>query len=150
MRSSFDKAFEIVVGLEGKLSIDPADPGNRNKDGSPGFTIWGLSSRYNKGVTREMTLEQAKDKYLYSYWIPAGCDHQPYPLDICLFDGAVNPQDDPDLPGVGNQEIMALNPENWQDFLLMRMARYVKRSKQIYVKGHLQRVVKLYKAIKAG
>ena len=140
MRSSFDRAFEIVIGLEGHISDDPNDPG--------GFTVYGLSSRYNKNITREMTLAQAKDKYLYDYWIPAGCDSESTPLDICLFDGAVNPQNDPELPGAGNKELMDLNPENWQDFLLMRMARYARRSKAIYVKGHMMRIVKLYNAIK--
>lgn len=140
MRNSFDKAFAIVVGLEGHISDDPNDPG--------GFTVYGLSSRYNKNITREMTLEQAKDKYLYDYWIVAGCDDQPYPLDICLFDGAVNPQNDPNLPGTGNKELMDQNPENWQDFLLMRLLRYTRCSKQIYLKGHLARIARLYEALK--
>ena len=140
MRTSFEKAFKITVGLEGKPTDDPNDPG--------GFTIWGLSSRYNPGVTKDTTLEQAKDLYLFKYWIPAGCDEAVFPMDICLFDSQVNPQNDPKLPGGGNQEIMNLGPENWQDYNILRMQRYMRCSKDIYVKGHIFRVLNLSSQIK--
>lgn len=148
MRSSFDKAFKITVGLEGKLSTDPRDPGNYMPDGSPGFTIWGLSSKYNPNISKEMTLEEAKDLYLYKYWIPSRCDDVSYPMDICLFDSAVNPQNDPKLPGGGNQEILNLNPENWQEYCILRMQRYMRCSKQEYVRGHVFRVLRLAEALK--
>jgi len=140
MRTSYEKAFEIVVGLEGHISDDPRDPG--------GFTVWGLSSRFNPGVNRDTTLEEAKNLYLYKYWIPAGCDEQLFPMDLCLFDSQVNPQNDPKLPGGGNQEIMAMNPENWQEYCILRMQRYMRCSKDIYVKGHIFRVLRLVQQIK--
>ena len=140
MRDSFEKAFEITIGLEGKPSDDPRDPG--------GFTIWGLSSRYNPTVTQDTTLAQAKDLPVSTYWVPAGCDTAPFPLDICLFDSQVNPQNDPKLPGGGNQEIARLYPENWQDYLILRMARYMRCSKPEYVKGHIFRVLRLHQQIK--
>lgn len=140
MRSSFDKAFELTIGLEGKPSDDPNDPG--------GYTIWGLSSRYNPDVNSMLTLKQAKEIYLTRYWIPAGCDDIPYPMDLCLFDSQVNPQNDPKWNYGGNKEIMNLGPENWQEYLLLRMHRYMRNSKEIYVKGHIFRVLKLYQTIK--
>jgi hypothetical protein len=140
MRTSFDKAFALTVGLEGAPSNDPRDPG--------GFTIWGLSSRYNPGVNPSTTLDQAKAIYLEKYWIPAGCDDAAYPMDICLFDSQVNPQNDPKWNGGGNQEIINLNPENWQEYLILRMIRYMRNSKDIYVKGHIFRVLRLYQQIK--
>ena len=133
MRISFDKAFKITIGLEGKPTNDPNDPG--------GYTIWGLSQRYNPDVNENTTLAEAKEIYLNKYWIPSGCDEAPYPMDIVLFDSAVNPQKK------GNKEILALNPENWQEFLLFRMVRYMENSKDVYVKGHLFRVLKLFKSI---
>ena len=148
MRSSFDDGFRITVGLEGRLSEDPKDPGNYFPDGSIGFTIWGLSTRWNKNISKEMTLEQAKDKYLFDYWIPAGCDSAPFPLDICLFDSQVNPQNDKKLPGAGNKEILNLNPENWQEYNIFRMQRYMRCSNPKFVKGHLFRVLKLSQEIK--
>ena len=140
MRNSFDKAFELTIGLEGKPSNDPNDPGR--------YTIWGLSSRYNKGVSPATTIDQAKLIYLNSYWIPAGCDAAPYPMDICLFDSQVNPQNDPKWNGGGNIEIMNLHPENWQEYNILRMIRYMRNSKEIYKLGHIQRVLILSQKIK--
>jgi len=140
MRESFDQAFELTVGLEGGPSNDPRDPG--------GYTIWGLASKYNSEVTPTMTIDQAKKIYLERYWIPAGCDNAPYPMDICLFDSQVNPQNDPKWNGGGNQEIMNQKPENWQEYLILRMVRYMRNSKDCYVKGHIFRVLKLYQQIR--
>lgn len=140
MRENFDKAFALTIGLEGRPSNDPRDPG--------GFTIWGLAKKYHPEINANTTIDYAKQVYLKEYWIPAGCDSAPYPMDICLFDSQVNPQNDPRWPGGGNQEIMNLKPENWQEYLLLRMARYMRNSKDVYVKGHIFRTLKLYQAIK--
>ncbi len=140
MRSSFDDAFKIVVGLEGKPTNDPQDPG--------GLTIFGLSQKFNPEVSLDMTIDRAKAIYLRKYWDPTGCDTAPYPMDICLFDAKVNPQDDPSLPGRSMQELMNLHPENWQDYLFFRMQRYARCSKEKYIKGHINRILKLHQAIK--
>jgi len=140
MRSSFDKAFEITIGLEGKPSDDPFDFG--------GFTIWGLSKKYHPWIDINTTIEKAKEVYLNQYWIPAGCDTQPFPMDICLFDSQVNPQNDPKLPGGGNKEILMQNPESWQEYMIFRMQRYMRCSQIIFVKGHIFRVLKLCEKIK--
>ena len=140
MRESFPAGFKLTIGLEGKPSNDPRDPG--------GFTIWGLAKKYHPEIDANTTLDYAQKVYLEQYWIPAGCDDVPYPMDICLFDSQVNPQNDPKWPGGGNQEIMNMKPENWQEYLLLRMVRYMKNSKAVYVLGHLFRVLKLYAVIK--
>jgi hypothetical protein len=147
MRESFKLAFTLLIGLEGKLSTDPHDPGNYYPDGTPGFTIWGLCTRYNKGLSKDMTLEDAMDRYLIDYWTQAGCDDVPFPMDVCLFDSQVNPQNDPKLPGGGNQEILNMKPTNWQEYNILRMARYSRCSKRIYVLGHINRVLKLSESI---
>jgi hypothetical protein len=140
MRASFDKAFELTIGLEGNPSEDPDDPG--------GFTIWGLAKRYHPEVDRDTSIEYAKAVYLKQYWIPQGCDEAPFPMDICLFDSAVNPQNDPKWPGAGNKEILNLKPENWQEYQLLRMIRYMHCSKRKYVSGHIQRVLRLTEEIR--
>ncbi len=140
MKESFDRAFELVIGLEGNPTYDPRDPG--------GFTIWGLASRYNPGVGPGTTLAQAKEVYRNKYWSASGCDEVPYPMDICLFDAAVNPQDAKAWQGAGNKELLSLSPENWQEFLLLRMVRYMDNSKPEYVKGHVFRVLKLFRQLK--
>jgi len=139
MRTSFDKAFEITIGLEGKPSNDPRDPG--------GFTIWGLAYKYHPHISMETTLAEAKEIYLNEYWIPAGCDAAPFPMDICLFDSQVNPQNDPKWPGGGNQEIVNLKPDNWQEYQLFRMMRYLRNSKSVFVLGHIARVLRLSQQI---
>jgi hypothetical protein len=139
MRENFDIAFKLTIGLEGKPSSDPHDPG--------GFTIWGLAKKFHPWISPNTTIEQAKETYLTDYWIPAGCDNQPFPMDITLFDSQVNPQNDPKLPGGGNQEILNLKPANWQEYMIFRMQRYQRVSQDVYVKGHIFRVLNLCKQI---
>jgi len=130
---NFDKAFKVVLDIEGKESNDPTDPG--------GYTKFGLSSVYNPTVNKNTTLAEAKEIYREKYWGPI-CDKAKFPMDVCLFDGMVNPQLG------GNKEILDKNPGvSWQEFLLLRMLRYKKLSKDKYVKGHLFRCLKLYQAI---
>lgn len=81
---SFERAFEIVIGAEGGLVDDPADPG--------GLTKYGISQRtYPKLDIRNLTLEQAREIYQRDYWEAAGCDLITNPvLAILVFDAAVN------------------------------------------------------------
>ena len=135
MRESFDKAFQLTVGLEGAYSNDPRDPG--------GETKYGIAKRYHPAEDiAGLTLERAKEIYLNEYWLSSGCDEAPYPLDVILFDSSVNPQRG------GNKELIGKNPENWQEFLLYRMARYMRYSKEVYVKGHIFRCLKLFEKLK--
>ncbi|MFA5285008.1 MAG: glycosyl hydrolase 108 family protein [Smithellaceae bacterium] len=138
MRSSYEIGVKLTLNLEGNATYtnDPDDPG--------GATKYGISKRYNPDVdVKNLTLKKAKEIYLKKYWIPAGCDNAPFPLDIALFDSQVNPQNDPRLPGGGNQEILLQKPENWQEYMILRMIRYMNNSKPKYVKGHIFRVLKL-------
>ena len=135
MRASFDKAFELIIGLEGDYSNDPQDPG--------GETKYGICKTYNPDVDiKNLDLQGAKKIYLEKYWIPSGCDEAEYPMDIILFDSAVNPQKG------GNKELMSQNPANWQEFLIYRMIRYMENSNSKYVKGHIFRVLKLFQKVK--
>ena len=147
MRENFETGFKLTIGLEGKLSTDPRDPGNYYPNGTPGFTVWGLCTRWNPSIRKDWTTEQFKSYYYEHYWKPAGCDDLPFPMDICQFDSQVNPQNDPKLPGGGNQEILNLKPTNWQEYMIFRMQRYQRVSQAIYVKGHIFRVLNLCKQI---
>ena len=141
MRENFDKAFQLTIGLEGAYSNNKNDPG--------GETNFGISKRYHPDTdVKNLTPDGAKAIYRQEYWIPAGCDAVPYPLDICLFDSQVNPQNDPKLPGGGNLEIQNQHPENWQEYMMLRMVRYMKNSKPEFVKGHIFRVLKLFEQIR--
>lgn len=151
MKDSYDIGSKLTLGFEGKGKHTkyPADPG--------GETYSGISRRYNPNWDGWVFIDKGiyvsadklvKDFYYNNYWVPAGCNEAPYPMDICLFDSQVNPQNDPRLPGGGNQEIMNQKPENWEDYNLLRMIRYKNNSKPMYVNGHIMRVLILSEQIK--
>lgn len=143
MKSNFDRALRIVLELEGKLSTDQNDPGNSGG----GFTVWGLSSKYNPGITKDMSIEQAAEIYRKKYWDNAGCNELPFPFDIVVFDIHVN-QGPGTLKALINTDIKSfIDQYSFQDLLLMRMLHYKKHSKDIFVKGHLFRVLRLYQMI---
>jgi len=60
--NNFDKAFDLVVGVEGGYVNDPRDPGGR--------TIYGITERDNQDLWRAgpPTLAQAKARYKRDYW----------------------------------------------------------------------------------
>ena len=143
MKSNFDRALAVILKLEGKLSTDQNDPGNAGG----GFTVWGLSSRYNPDVTKDMSIEQAAEIYKREYWNLAGCDDLPFPFDLVCFDTCVN-QGVGTLKSLINGDIKGFMVQYaFEDLLLMRMLHYQKHSKDIYVKGLMFRILKLYQAI---
>src|SRR3990172_4006112 len=85
---NFDKAFALVVGLEGgytdgETGSSMYDPG--------GETNFGISKRqYPNEDIRGMTLERAKLLYRRDYWDVVKAEELPEPLDIFMFDTAVN------------------------------------------------------------
>ena len=85
MRENFDEAVDLILGptIEGGYSNDPRDPG--------GETNHGISKRAHPNVDiKNLTTEGAAEIYLHEYWIPAHCDDLPWPLDVVVFDSAVN------------------------------------------------------------
>ena len=80
---SFDKAFQITVGVEGGYVNDPADPG--------GETKFGISHRSYPDIgIKSLTMDQAKAIYLRDYWTPAGCSSMPERIGHLVFDCAVH------------------------------------------------------------
>lgn len=80
---SFERAFEIVVGLEGGYGNDKNDPG--------GETKYGISKRAYPDVDiKNLTLDHAKGIYRYDYWDALQCDEMPWPLSMLVFDCGVN------------------------------------------------------------
>lgn len=146
MKHNFDRSLRTVLELEGKLSTDSHDPGNTSKGGSPGFTVWGLSSRYNPEVTRDMSIEAAAIIYKTKYWGKT-CDDLPFPIDLIVFDMVVNPIKGGLKTIVGDDFRAWLDQFTWQDLLLQRMQKYQKYSDERYKHGHLNRCLKLYQMI---
>lgn len=83
MTSDFDKAFALVIGVEGGYTNDARDCG--------GETRYGISKRaYPQLDIANLTLSQARAIYRRDYWDRCRCDELPAPLDIYVFDCAVN------------------------------------------------------------
>jgi lysozyme family protein len=86
--TDFDKAFEHVIGIEGGYTNDPKDPG--------GETKYGISKRaYPLEDIKNMNIERAKLFYRMDYWNKIKGDELPYPLNMFVFDAAVNQGVDP-------------------------------------------------------
>lgn len=134
MRESFDSAFSFVIGSEGEYSNDPDDPG--------GETKYGISKRaYPHLDIKNLTLDDAKSIYWQDYWDKADCDNLPNPLDICVFDTAVN-------QGVGRAKLLLAKSDVWQEFLLNRISHYKSLGKPKYFAGWCNRVINLFERVK--
>ena len=134
MNESFDKAVEFVLQHEGGYSNDPNDPG--------GETHWGISKRsYPSLDIKNLTKTQAVEIYRKDYWLKNDCDKMSYPLDIFVFNCAVN-------CGSGLVENILKNTNNVEKFLLLQIKYYhdlVKKNPKlkIYYAGWINRSVTL-------
>lgn len=82
----------FILAAEGGYVNHPNDPG--------GATNYGITTATLKQArktipglpehVRDLTAEQALKIYETFYWKPAGCDKLPSPIDLLVFDGAVN------------------------------------------------------------
>lgn len=82
----FDDALDFALRWEGGLSDDPDDPG--------GLTNFGIALKKHPHLRREdilnMTREKAAVIYRQEYWNPIGAGELPWPLNVAVFDAAVN------------------------------------------------------------
>ncbi len=91
----FEHAFQVIVGEEGVLSTDPADPGNWT-GGACGKGIcrgtkYGIAASAHPDTDIVgLTLDQARTVYREEYWTPLKADALPPPLALLMFDAAVN------------------------------------------------------------
>lgn len=80
---NFERAFELVVGIEAGYVNDPTDPG--------GETKFGISKRAYPNVDiANLTLDDAKAIYVRDYWAACACGQLRWPLCLFVFDMAVN------------------------------------------------------------
>jgi len=141
MRENFDRAMEFVARWEGIYSDDAGDRG--------GPTYMGISSRYwPKQFAEIMSLPYADRKqyainfYRKHFWDAVAGDTLPTPLDMVMFDSAVN---------CGTQRALAWMGEygtDWRDVLLARLRHYSILAKdptqRQFLRGWVNRVVDLW------
>lgn len=93
--SAFERAFAVVVGHEGGLSLNPADPGNWTGGvvglGACRGTKFGVSAASYPGLDiAALSLAEAQAVYRRDYWERVQGDAMPAPLALLVFDAAVN------------------------------------------------------------
>jgi hypothetical protein len=135
MRENFEQSVALILDLEGGGQVvqDSLDPG--------GKTRWGISQRAYPALDIEgLTLGQAKEIYRQDYWVKAGCDELPGPMDLCAFDCAVN-------MGVGKALELLRNHPSWEAYLLRRLAYYKALGNRRFFAGWVNRVLRLYEYI---
>ncbi len=137
MKENFERALKLVLDHEGGYVNDPDDPG--------GETKYGISKRaYPSLDIKNLTVEQAAGIYWRDYWDACSCDQLAYPMDITVFDTAVN-------CGCGAAKTIRANSSDFNDFLWNRVEYYldkVKKNPKLikYIVGWIRRVIVLYRA----
>lgn len=85
--TTFDQAFDRLLGHEGGFVDDPRDPG-----GATNFGITQAVARAEgyAGPMRDLPVAKAKDIYRARYWAPVRADELPDSVRFDVFDAAVN------------------------------------------------------------
>jgi len=135
MANDFEKSLKFVLKWEGGYSNDPNDPG--------GETKYGISKKsYPHEDIKNMTLERAKKIYYENYWLKAGCDRLGFPMNMVVFDTAVN-------CGRSRANKIYLASLGWEDYLFNRIKFYTGlKTAKYYLRGWVNRVIDLHEFIK--
>lgn len=88
----FDEVLKTVLGFEGGYSNDPNDKGGET---NLGVTAGTLERAHKAGIVnhsdvKRLTRAEAARIYHDFYWKASRCDLLPEPLDLLVFDAAVN------------------------------------------------------------
>lgn len=151
MKNTREKAIEWIIEAEGGYVNNPNDPG--------GETKYGISKKvYPNLDIKNLTKEQAAEIYIRDYWNKIKGDDLPFPLDICVFDFAVNSgisravkilqsEIGAVTDGiVGNDTLSHLASLNydWKEFLLRRLEFYISlKTFKYFGRGWCNRLINL-------
>lgn len=126
----FYNALTFTIAREGGYVNDPDDPG--------GETKWGISKTFHPDEDiKNLSPERAAEIYYNEYWVPSGASELPAPLCTVVFDSAV-------LCGVSRaREWLDESQGEISAYLTARRRHHIRKSKQKYVRGHLNRVDQL-------
>lgn len=106
-------ALKFTLKWEGNpgYTNDPKDPG--------GETKYSISKKAHPQLDiKNLTADQASDIYAKEYWLGAGCDDIPYPLNCVVFDTAVN-------CGVSRAKDWLRKSKDVYEFLDLRKQHYI-------------------------
>ena len=91
MKSTFETCLEFVLSREGGYSDCHVDHGKATNKGitQAVYNSWNALRGLPLDSVRDITDADARDIYKERYWIPCRCDDLPGPLDMIVFDSAV-------------------------------------------------------------
>lgn len=136
MFEDFETAFEFIMKWEGGYVNNKKDPG--------GETKYGISKRsYPNLDIKNLTREDAKKIYLKDFWNGSTADEYPKPLNIVIFDTAVN-------MGISRALKFLEKTKDPVQYIALRRKRYqylveVRPSLKIFLKGWNNRLNDLEK-----
>lgn len=136
--SDFKRAVEFTLKWEGGYSNDPDDPG--------GETKYGISKRAHPECDiKNLSEQEAIQIYISDYWLSSGCESVGYPMNLVVFDSAVN-------CGTGTAKGWLRMSTTPQDLINMRREYYLglvkkKPALKKFLKGWLNRIADLEKLI---
>lgn len=134
----FKRSIEFTLKWEGQYSNDPADPG--------GETKWGISKKsYPYLDIKNLSEQEAINIYLKDYWFAAHCETVSYPMNLVVFDSAVN-------CGVPMAKKWLSDSETPEELIEFRKAYYInlamrKPAMSKFLKGWLNRIQDLQKLV---
>jgi lysozyme family protein len=115
----FERCLPITLKFEGGKVDDPSDPGGRTAFGITQRTFdrfcteWRLPHRDVFSITPE----EVHDIYAEDYWVPSGAVDCRWPMNLLIFDAAVN-------HGVSRAKRWAIKATGPMDFLAIREKFY--------------------------
>lgn len=92
MTDRFDACLSIVLQFEGGFSDNPHDHGGRTNHGitQRAYDAWCAPRGRSQADVLAITGPEVSAIYRVSYWDRCSCSELPEPLDLVVFDAAVN------------------------------------------------------------
>lgn len=92
MSDRLEAALAFVLKWEGGYSDHPNDPGGATNKGvtQRTYDAWNLRKGHSRRPVRDIADVEVDAIYEADYWLAAHCDELPAPLDLVVFDTAVN------------------------------------------------------------
>ena len=89
--SRFDTCLEFVLAREGKYSNNPADRGGATNQGitQVNYDAWRVAHGLSRKPVLGISGAEVSEIYTTGYWQPVRANELVPPLDLCLFDAAV-------------------------------------------------------------
>lgn len=145
--TDFDRCLAFVWAREGVTAANPT--GYSNTPGDPGGpTAFGIAQKSHPTLDiKALTAAQAKVIYAAEYWRASGADALQWPLNLLVFDCAVN------QGAKTAQEILSISGPLPDVYLALRAGRYWittqdRPASRAFLAGWLNRLALLRQAIK--